>query len=284
MFGEQYREASRAPETRRKHNQFFRQFELWCAEHGHEALPATTRTVGTFLAHRADKGNAFSTIKLYRASIGRFHAMHGYKNPTKAPTIREFMDGVDRLSLAPRQVKGLTASDVMDIRAIARNEDDRKWLACIMLMRDGLLRRSEAAALTWDDLDILPDGTAVVHIRFSKTDQAGNGATVHASNATVEALREVFLPGLTGPIFGCHPRTIARNLKRLCRTAGLEGRYGGHSPRIGMVQDLAAAGLGLPEIMQAGRWTSENQVAKYLRNQNAARGAVARYYSRNRRH
>ena len=35
--------------------------------------------------------------------------------------------------------------------------------------------------------------------------------------------------------------------------AGLSGRYGGKSPRIGMAIDLAVAGVELPSLMQVGR-------------------------------
>ncbi len=49
-------------------------------------------------------------------------------------------------------------------------------VALICLMRDALLRVSEAAALTWADIDAQPDGTGRLMIRRSKTDPAGAGA------------------------------------------------------------------------------------------------------------
>ena len=54
---------------------------------------------------------------------------------------------------------------------------------------------------------------------------------------------------------------------------------GGHAPRIGMAQDLTAAGVGLPALMVAGRWKSERMPAHYSRGEVAGRGAVARYYA-----
>ena len=38
--------------------------------------------------------------------------------------------------------------------------------------------------------------------------------------------------------------------------AGIEGHVSGHSLRIGAAQSLAAAGAGLVELQQAGRWDS----------------------------
>ena len=58
--------------------------------------------------------------------------------------------------------------------------------------------------------------------------------------------------------------------------AGIEGRVSGHSLRIGAAQSLAAAGAGLVELQQAGRWDSPSMPAHYARGQLVARGAVAR--------
>ena len=48
-----------------------------------------------------------------------------------------------------------------------------------------------------------------------------------------------------------------------------------------MAQDLVKDGATLPELMQAGRWTSPAMPAHYARNQLASQGAVARYHQRN---
>ena len=47
------------------------------------------------------------------------------------------------------------------------------------VMRDALLRRSEAAALTWADVAFRSDGSARVTVRRSKSDQDGTGATLY---------------------------------------------------------------------------------------------------------
>ena len=45
-----------------------------------------------------------------------------------------------------------------------------------------------------------------------------------------------------------------------------------------MAQDLAANGISLPELMQAGRWADSSMPARYIRRQIAAGGGVAKYY------
>ena len=69
-------------------------------------------------------------------------------------------------------------------------------------------------------------------------------------------------------------RAMRRIIKVRC--AGVEGRVSGHSLRVGSAQSLAAAGAGLVEMQQAGRWQSPTMPARYARGELAARGAVAR--------
>ena len=67
-----------------------------------------------------------------------------------------------------------------------------------------------------------------------------------------------------------------RNLIRsACAYAGLEGRFGVGSCRIGMAQELALAGFGLAMIIQAGRWTNPKMPLYYIRGLKAHESAVA---------
>ncbi len=102
--------------------------------------------------------------------------------------------------------------------------------------------------------------------------------------AAVEALlairpEEAVIDAVT-PVFNLHPDTIRRRLQQAARAAGLPGwrDITGHSGRVGMAQDLSAAGFALPELMTAGRWKSPRMPARYTERQAAGRGAVARYY------
>jgi hypothetical protein len=54
----------------------------------------------------------------------------------------------------------------------------------------------------------------------------------------------------------------------------------GHSARVGMSQDLVAAGADLAAVMQAGRWKTPTMPARYAEHLLAAKGAVAQYYQR----
>ena len=152
-------------------------------------------------------------------------------------------------------------------------------MALISLMRDALLRVSEATALTWADVLAQPDGTGRLMIRRSKTDQEGRGAVVFLSGPTMAALaviRNGAGPGAS--LFGLHRNQMAKRIKQAARAAGLGEGFSGHSPRVGMARDLARAGVELPSLMTAGRWRSPEMPALYTRNETAGRGAVAQFY------
>ena len=155
-------------------------------------------------------------------------------------------------------------------------------IALVSVMRDALLRRSEAAALCWRDFTALEDGSGRITVRRSKNDQEGKGAVLYlGTEATrdLSALRAV-QQGPPERVFGLSPSQINRRLKAAALAAGLSSKVSGHSCRVGMAVDLAADGTELPALMTAGRWRSPEMPAAYARNELAGRGAVARYYRR----
>ena len=155
-------------------------------------------------------------------------------------------------------------------------------LALLQVMRDVLLRRSEASALRWGDVELHEDGSGRLHVSRSKTDQTAESAVCFLGPAAVEALlairpNEAVIDPST-KVFGLSAGQISRRIKAATKMAGLGDGYSGHSPRVGMAQDLSAAGAELPELMNAGRWDSSTMPAKYTEAQAAGRGAVDRYY------
>ncbi len=59
-------------------------------------------------------------------------------------------------------------------------------IALCSVLSDAGLRRSEAAALTWGDVEIAADGSGRVRIARSKTDQEGKGEVVAITPSTVQ--------------------------------------------------------------------------------------------------
>ena len=100
-------------------------------------------------------------------------------------------------------------------------------LALLSVLRDGLLRRSEAAALTWGDVELRDNGTALINVRRSKTDQEGEGITLYIGSQAAQALAAIRpsqdLLDSAKPIFGLSTRQIGRRVSAAAKAAGLGG-------------------------------------------------------------
>ena len=75
------------------------------------------------------------------------------------------------------------------------------------------------------------------------------------------------------------PSHVPRIFKAMARTAGLPEvvikGLSGNSARIGAAQDMLAAGIELPAILDAGRWKSPAMVKRYRERQLAQRSGAA---------
>ena len=149
-------------------------------------------------------------------------------------------------------------------------------------MRDGLLRRSEAAALIWSDIELRDDASALITVRRSKTDPEAEGVVLYIGKEAAQALRAIQptreLLDPSTPVCGLTTRHIGNRVRAAAPAAGLGEGFTGHSGRVGMAQDLVKSGVELPALMTAGRWKSARMPARYAERQAAGRGAVARYY------
>ena len=118
-------------------------------------------------------------------------------------------------------------------RARRRGDMD---IAIVVVMRDAMLRRSEAAALTWADLELQPDGTGRLTVRRSKGDQVGAGAQLFIGREAMAALERIRpeSPAPHDPVFGgLSGRAISDRIRRAARAAGLEADSELSEPSIG---------------------------------------------------
>ena len=287
--------AARARSTRRAYQQAWQAFQAFAAAHDAPALPAAPLLVGRYLSTLGEACRP-PTVQLHAASITAYHRDAGQASPCAHPGVRKVIAGhARRQGVAPRQAQPIDRTAAQAIAATAarpragrggtetRPQAARRAaldVALVYVMRDGLLRRSEAAALRWADIETAEDGTGRMVIRRSKTDPAGHGAIGYLSHATMRALDR--LDGAWGPpqarVFALSAAQISRRIAAAARAAGLGEGYSGHSPRIGMALDLTRAGTELPALMTAGRWASPRMPARYTRNEAAGRNAVACYY------
>jgi site-specific recombinase XerD len=285
-----------ADQTRRALASDSRIWSAWCAERNISALPAEPTAVVAFVDAQAVLKSP-ATVRRYIATIAHMHRAAELADPTKAEAVRLAIIRLVRAK-GSRQRQAAPLGELAVERILATQPKTLSGLrnvALMLVMRDLLARRSEAAALRIEDLTFAEDGSATVLIARSKTDQEGAGAVRWLSPRTAAALRSwLDCAGLTtGPMFRAirkngvakpsplEPGEIARLLKEMATRAGIDSTMiSGHSARVGMSQDLVAAGADLAAVMQAGRWKTPTMPARYSEHLLAAKGAVAQYYQR----
>lgn len=284
-----------AANSRRAVASDLRIFAEWCAGRGLPTVPAAPEAVAEFLAAMAET-RAVATVRRYAASIALLHRAAGYPPPTQTTTVRLALKRLARLK-GTRQVQalGLTEATIGAILdAAGTTVIDRRDVALVLVARDLLARRRELVALDVADVARQPDGSGRVLVARSKTDQAAAGAVLYLSPRAMAAVTAwCTAAGITsGPLFRSVRRNgrvggrlpdgeVPRLFRKLMAAAGLPSDgVSGHSCRVGMAQDLVAAGATLAELMQAGRWKSPAMPARYAENQLAGQGAVARFHRR----
>ena len=276
----------------------WRLFAVWAHNMGFPALPADPAQVAAYISERSEKlGHKPATLHTAVSAIAYVHRAAGLGNPCDNPGVKNALkNATRRTGKLQRQAEALTVEVLAEIRATAckprrgrggilesrraAKSRGKADITMISLMRDAMLRVSEAAAVKWEDIEVQPDGTGRLMIRRSKTDPEGEGAIAFISCLTMKSLNAI-RNGATDSdsVIGLRPNQISKRIKQAARAAGLGNGFSGHSPRIGMARDLARAGTELTSLMNAGRWSSTKMPALYTRNETAGRGAVAQFYN-----
>ena len=283
--------------TRKNYNSQWGRFTGWARERDIRALPADPLQVAAYLAERMERhGHKPATLQTAAAAIRFVHRAEGLPDPCESAEVKNTLRSARRKAgMEQRQAEGLTDEALDAIVSTACLP--RRWrggrtespgaaerrgvldIAIIRVMRDALLRVSEAAELLWEDIQEEEDGTGRLLIRRSKTDREGEGAVAFLSVPTMDSLRAIHAGAPDdGKVFGLSAGGIGRRIGQAAYAAGLGEGFSGHSPRVGMARDLARTGTALTRLMTAGRWRSPRMPALYTRNETVARGAVAHYY------
>ena len=290
-----------ARNTRRNYGVQWQNFIAWALINGVQALPAESVQVAAYLAERIEEnGHKPATLQTAAAAIAFVHKGAGLNDPCASPEVKRTLRGATRKAgMSQKQAEALTVEMLEVIRSTVYNPrpgrggrlESRQSAMCrgnldialISVMRDAMLRVSEAAGLTWSDIEMEHDGTGRLLIRRSKTDSEGLGSVAFVSAQTMAALGLIRKGKADSEsVFELRPNRISTRIKRAAQDAGLGDSFSGHSPRVGMARDLARVGIELPSLMTAGRWRSPAMPAHYIRNEVAGRGAVAQFYGQHR--
>ena len=289
-------EAVLSHNTKRTYDAQWRMFDGWSAEMGLSSLPAEPLTVARYLAARAGSGASVATLRLAASAIAKAHEWAKLESPCRDPGVRASLKGRGRRLAKPQRQSGALTADVLAVIRLTAVQPRRRGrgmetaeqaeergkfdLALVAVLSDAGLRRSEAAALTWGDVQRWVDGSGRITVIRSKTDAEAAGAVVAVTPAAMNALDAIRPSGVggDGKVFGLSESQIARRVKAIARAAGLSDWefFSGHSGRVGMARRMAQNGAPTHEIERQGRWKQGGgMVGRYTRGESA--GSALRY-------
>ncbi|MEI8180918.1 hypothetical protein [Aestuariivirga sp.] len=140
-----YATAATSENTRRAYRAAWADFVGWCEERQLEALPASEATVGLFLADRAATLKNAS-LRMRLVAIARAHRTKGLHLDTKAPQIRDVLQGIARThGTAVKKKAAATLDIVRDVARVLAGDDTLRSLrdrAIVLLGFAAALRRS----------------------------------------------------------------------------------------------------------------------------------------------
>lgn len=288
--------ASLAPNTRKAYRSALRKFQVFVdgidLPEGHDRQ-ISDFIAAAFISQLNSDGKTPATISVAFAAVKWWAMIKRLPISWEMSKIRMKTIKRDSHDRGPGQVTGLRRDDVERICWQAEKDkyQNRAFrdIAIVRVMRDGLLRISEAVAINCEDLQ-----DNALFVPRSKTDQHGQGVHLYLTHKTrwaIEAYREV-----TGIDSGALFRTVFKHSKRIgtrlntnqarniiqrrAKEAGIATWVSGHSFRVGSAIDLAKGGASVVDMQQAGRWKSPSMPAHYAGAVIAEQGAVARIFEK----
>ena len=270
-----------ADNTLRAYRADYKVFKRWCDTRQIDPLNSSPERVAEFVHYEA-KSRSTATIRRRIASLSSLFKLNKLEDPTSSPEVVLALKRIHRQKgRAQKQAYPLTR-DLLDQLLDVCGDDLKGQRDRVMLLLgyETMRRRSELCNFRFEDIEILPRGRTGIRLRFSKTDQYGEGKLLLISDELVQAITDwqtmaglecgFILRGLTkngGVRTSLSPSHINLRLKELADELNMQSSVdlSGHSFRVGAAIDLLESGESLEKIMLRGGWQSEATAIRYLR-------------------
>ena len=260
----------------------------WAEHRGHPPVPALPEHIIEYIEMRYANGIGGGTINGDIYSISRHHRQVGEEDPVDE-NVKRILSGIMKTYAPSKIVRTITHKRLEIIKKNAclprgsespdkarlRGEID---IALISTMRDGLLRTADVKSVLNGDIRQNRDGSGILALHDPQWQDA------YLSAETMMALSSI-RHGLAddATLFELPTKTVYRRIRKAAEYAGLGATgYTADSPRLGMVEDLINAGIGMPAVMAAGRLTNDEMIRRQFKQEFAAQSAVARLYEKRR--
>jgi integrase len=275
-----YVRLSLAASTRRAYVSDLAHFEAWGG-----TIPSTSDVVASYLAAHSQT-LSISTLTRRLASISKAHRARGVPSPTTTELVHSVLRGIKRnRGCVQHQAKPLLKENLLTVLdAMGDTLKDARDKALLLIGFSGGFRRSELVGLDVADIEHVRQGI-IIHLRRSKTDQAGVGRKIGIPHGRgrwcpVAALDAwLAASGVTeGSVFrpvDRHGRVhdarlsgeaVSLVVRERVAAAGLDPtRYSGHSLRAGLATSAAQAGVPTWRIRAQTRHASDAMLSRYVR-------------------
>lgn len=255
-------------------------YECWCEQRGLTTLPATADNLAAYIKDMSVTLKA-ATIRRRIDSLSSIFTLSKNPNPTHEPEVILAIKRMHRqLGRTQKQAEPLTREYLDKMKTRCRNS--AKGLRDKLILQLGyetMRRRAELCRLRLEDVRKMPKGKYALLLRFSKTDQYGEGTWIPISETLYTLiqrwkkrigeevgyiLRSVSKDGKVGE--SLRPDSIVPILVDLQHRARLRDlpRFSGHSMRVGAALDLLEKGVPLEKIMLRGGWSTKSTTLRYL--------------------
>ena len=207
---------ARSPATLRAMTCDLEGYTLFASEQAGAGLPASAERIAEWIDHLEASNQKPATIARKLATLATVHGLLGSPSAVSSSLVRDAMKGLRRRQgKAQRQaaglrlgeaignapVKGFTLAALME--ACGTDLPGLRDAALLSLGYDAGLRVSEILEARVEALEVQDDGSGLLDIDRSKTDQEGQGASVWVSPETVRriALWREAAAIRTGPLY-----------------------------------------------------------------------------------
>lgn len=297
---EKFLSAGRADATRRAYGASWRDWLDHCKATGKCPLPASPLDVADYVALMAEAGAKPATLGVRLAAIADRHETAGLESPTKDKGVREVMRGIRRAHGAGQRKAAPITRDRLRVMVglYGRDLAGLRNRALLLAGFAGAFRESELAGIRVEDIAWQDDGSAMILLRRSKTDQESRGilkplpriefspyCPASALRAWLEAAaistgpvwRRVWKGGARVGPRAIHQHTIYTLVKEAAERAGLDPKvFSGHSLRSGFATQYGLDGGPIQDGMEVTGHKDVRTFMGYMR----AGGRMARRASR----
>ena len=251
-------EGAFAENTLRAYRADFNDFDRWCKSQQLAPKHITSAEVADYIAWMA-LTRSTATVRRRINSLGSLYKLLDMHDPTRAVAVVLALKRMHRQrGRAQVQAVPLT-QDILEklLAACSPGLDGQRNIILLHLGHETMRRRAELCEFRFDDLQTLATGKSILNMRFSKTDQYGEGRLIAISPMLADLIhswgerigREGYILRSVRQQGGgvgkqLSPGSINQILVKLQIEAGLtlERNLSGHSFRVGAAVDMFLAG------------------------------------------